>query len=393
LASGTKRYSVIVEMATKGARRTKESISGVGGASHKAAGGVGALTSKFGALGAAAGALGLGIVVKQLGDVYAASVGLYSEQIRQERQVAAAIESTGKAAGLSLAQIKGMASEIQGMTTFGDEAVLGMQSLLLTFKEIQGPEFKRTSMAVADMAVRMGGDDPASLKNAALQVGKALNDPVANLGALGRAGIQFSEDQQKVIKELWAAGEAAEAQRIMLAELESQFGGSAAALTGDAVGAWKQAKNVWGDLLEELGSTSVILVPVIRAMSTFLNHMVTGFRTMKVGVFGILAVLAERLGEFSADWQEMMAGLVDNRLGRLLGLGGVAEQLREAADESRKLGQQIGTNLRREAERSWNDITAGLTDVEVNIRPVTRWRISERRILRRLWRRRLWQQS
>ena len=44
------------------------------------------------------------------------------------------------------------------------------------------------------------------------------------LRALARPGIQFNEAQEDVIKSLVAKGQNAEAQRIILAELEKQFG-------------------------------------------------------------------------------------------------------------------------------------------------------------------------
>ena len=60
-------------------------------------------------------------------------------------------------------------------------------------------------------------------------MGKALNDPVANLSALSRSGIQFSDEQKAVIKSMAETGRLAEAQTLILDELNRQYGGSAEA--------------------------------------------------------------------------------------------------------------------------------------------------------------------
>ena len=359
----TKRYSVLVQLIAQGGKKAASEIAGTGTAATKANSGILDLSVGMGTLGTVIAGLGLAKIVKELGEIYAEATALYSEQIRQEGQVAAAIKSTGEAAGFTLPQLKSMASGIQDLTTFGDEGILQMQSLLLTFKEVQGPEFKRASLAIADMAVRMGGDDPASLKNAALQVGKALNDPVANLGALGRAGIQFSKDQQTAIKTLFETGQVAEAQNIILEELEAQFQGSAAALQNDVAGAAKFAGNAWGDFLEEVGSTSTVFVPVLKEIGKFLGRLVTGFKVLKVQVFPILATMVERIGSVIASFQALAAGLFDNRLARSVGLGGLADQLKESSALSRQLGKDMADSLRKEGIRTVLDLEASMSSL------------------------------
>jgi len=84
-------------------------------------------------------------------------------------------------------------------------------------------------------------------------IGKAMNDPIANLSAMSRSGVQFTKDQKEMIKVLWEAGKTAEAHAIILKELESQFGGTAKAIRETFGGAVEAAKNTLGDTKEELG--------------------------------------------------------------------------------------------------------------------------------------------
>lgn len=191
------------------------------------------------------------------------------EAERVETQLNAVLRSTQHAAGLTAIELKNMASEMQMLTAFGDEEVLSMQNILLTFKQIKGDEFKRATMAVLDLSTAMGQD----LKSSAIQVGKALNDPKVGLTALQRVGITFSDSQKKLIKDLTETGRVAEAQREIFKELESQFGGSAKAATNSFGGALAQLKNKFGDLFEinatgEFGEMTTAVKELTTALDT-----------------------------------------------------------------------------------------------------------------------------
>ena len=115
----------------------------------------------------------------------------------------------------------------------------------------------------------MDGD----LKGASIQLGKALNDPVANLSALSKSGIQFSTSQKEVIKDLAESGRLAEAQTIILDELNIQYGGSAEA-AALADGGFKQLSNAVGDLKERFGELIVKgISPVVMSLKSFVENI------------------------------------------------------------------------------------------------------------------------
>ena len=64
------------------------------------------------------------------------SVDLYKVQVDAEAKLNAIIVSTGQAAGFTADELFKMAAELQKVTTFGDEAVIGAQALLATFTKI-----------------------------------------------------------------------------------------------------------------------------------------------------------------------------------------------------------------------------------------------------------------
>jgi len=185
-------------------------------------------------------------------------VGLYQTQAAAEAKLGATLKSTGFAAGFTVSQLKKQAAELQKTTGVGDEVILSMQGILATFKNIKGDQFTETTAAVLDMGAAMGkaGKGSADVESAVIQIGKALNDPIANLGALGRVGIQFNDQQTEQIKTMAKAGDMAGAQAIILAELKTEFGGTAEAVNKSQHGL-KNLKNALGDAGEEIGRAIV----------------------------------------------------------------------------------------------------------------------------------------
>jgi len=199
------------------------------------------------------------------------AVKAFQQQAKAIAQVEAGLKSTGGQVGYTSQQLQQMASDLQTKTLFGDEQILqDATAQLLTFTNISGEQFARTQQAALDLATRLDGD----LKGASIQLGKALNDPVANLSALSRSGIQFSEEQKEVIKSLAETGRLAEAQTLILDELNNQYGGSAEA-AAKADGGFTQLANSFGDLQEEFGK---ILVDVLQPVVDFLKNVVSSLQ-------------------------------------------------------------------------------------------------------------------
>lgn len=168
------------------------------------------------------------------------------EAEKVQAQLNATLKSTKGAAGLAIGELNKMADALQRVTTFDDESIGKVQALLLTFTKIGRDVFPMATEAVLNLSTAMGTD----LNSAALQVGKALQDPVKGITALARAGVQFSKDQKDLIKSLVETGRSAEAQRIILRELETQMGGSARAAADTLGGSIKQLQNAFDNLLE-----------------------------------------------------------------------------------------------------------------------------------------------
>lgn len=233
------------------------------------------------AVGGIAAGLSVGFVASQGVELLKESVALSLEQSKAEAQLAAALESTGRQSEFSAAALKNYAGQLQGLTNFGDEATIRAQAMLLTFKEVGSDVFPRATRAIQDVSVAMD----QGLKESTIQIGKALNDPIQGLAALRRVGIQFTDTQEDLIKGFVEAGNVAEAQNIILSELESQFGGSAEAAKDGITG----IGNALGDTKEEIGEFFLILDE---------NSDTLG--TIEIGFF----VLNDRLGAINDSFRE-----------------------------------------------------------------------------------------
>lgn len=206
----------------------------------------------------AAGLLGIG-AAGVAGGVMA--VNAARETVKINNQLEAVLKSTGNAAQLSKDDILDHSAALAKLTNFEDDAITSAQNLLLTFTNIKGPVFQQATGVMLDMAAAMGTD----AKGGAIQLGKALNDPVAGISALSRVGVTFTDDQKKMIEGMVEAGKTADAQKVILAELAKEFGGSAAAQL-DPITKLKQS---FGELAEQIG---LKLLPFVNKFADIANH-------------------------------------------------------------------------------------------------------------------------
>jgi len=204
----------------------------------------------------------------------ALAVKSFDAQAKAIAQVEAGIKSTGGAAGFTSKELQKMAADLQTKTLFGDEDILqNATAQLLTFTNIAGEQFAKTQIAVTNLATKSFKGD---LKSASIQLGKALNDPVANLSALSRAGIQFSDEQKAVINSLVETNRLAEAQNLILKELEVQFGGAAEAAAQAGLGPFQQLGNQLSDVNEQLGAIIVEGIEPLKKMLQSLADTLSG---------------------------------------------------------------------------------------------------------------------
>lgn len=244
-----------------------------------------------------------------LGTAFVGAMGLVIKSTIEAEQVQAQLEarlrSTGGAAGLTRDELLSMASGLQNVTTIGDEAIVSAQNLLLTFTKIGRDVFPDALETVLDMSIAMD----QGLKESAIQLGKALNDPIQGITALTRVGVQFTDAQKEQIEAMVEAGNVADAQRVILAELETQMGGSARAARDTLGGAFTALQNAAGDLLEgDSGGDGIRGVTrAVNDLTDILQDPATreAFAGMVSGIVSVTEALAVMAVESANAWEAM----------------------------------------------------------------------------------------
>lgn len=230
--------------------------------------------------------------------------GDFEESAQAGAQLTATLTSTGHAAGITQKEIEALASKRMDLTNFDDDLTKASASLLLTFTNIKSGVFQEALPAIQDLAQKMVGGGEADLKGASIQVGKALNDPIKGITALSRVGVSFSEGQKKVIESLVATGDVAGAQRIILGELNKEFGGSAEAAR-KAGGGLATLKMNFNDTKETIGG---FVVGALSVAADWLGRLWEKTAPVR-DIFGELWAESVRLYENLYDTAEAL-GLV-----------------------------------------------------------------------------------
>lgn len=239
-------------------------------------------------------AVGLGIAGAAAVAFGALSVKAFNESEAVMAQTNAVLKSTGGIAGVTADQVSKMASAFQKTTKYTDEEVQSAENLLLSFTKIGKDIFPDATKTVLNMSTALGQD----LKSSSVQLGKALQDPVQGITALRRVGVNFSDAQKDVIQKLVDTGKSAEAQKLILKELETEFGGSAEAAGKTFGGQLTILKNQFGDFQELVGKAIVDkLAPLTKTFLDWVDSM--------GGVQGIFDKIGKTVADHTPEIQAL----------------------------------------------------------------------------------------
>src|SRR3990170_6286511 len=238
---------------------------------------------KVGMLGAAAGvaalASGLGLAIKEA-----------MEAQTVQAQLNAVLKSTGGVAGVTADMANKLADSLTGVTRFSDEAILSGENMLLTFTNIGADVFPMATETILNMSTALGQD----LQSSAVQLGKALQDPVLGVTALRRVGVNFNETQVEMIKGMVETGDLMGAQKFILAELATEFGGAAKAAGATFAGQLDILKNSLLNVAEGVGMS---LLPILQRLMT-----------------DVIQPLLPRIQEFARLFSELVTVVFDKGL-------------------------------------------------------------------------------
>src|SRR6266498_1464273 len=233
----------------------------------------------LGALKIAAGALGGIVAFETLKKGIGAAVDEFQEARKVGAQTSAVLKSTGGVAHVSAKQITDLAGSISKKVGIDDEAIQSGENLLLTFKNVRNETgrgrdiFNQATQAAVDLSAAGFG----SLHSTSIQLGKALLDT-------GKAA-----DRVK-------------AQQIILREVQSQVGGSAAAQATTL----DKLKVTLSNVAEAAGA---VLVPAMDKGAKILNEFFGQIMENR-GVGGALVSTFKDLGAVIGTVVSIVSGAV-----------------------------------------------------------------------------------
>ena len=271
--------------------------------------------------------------------------GAFKESQRVGRQTNAVLESTGKVANVTAKEVGDLATQISKKTGIDDEAIQSGENLLLTFTNIRNEAgkgndiFTQTTHIMTDMSAALGQDT----KSSAIQLGKALNDPIKGVTALQRVGVSFTAKQKEQIKTLEESGHHLDAQKLILRELNKEFGGSAEKTATSSA----KLKVQLGNLAEGAGR---ILSPLLEKAAGSLNKFVTGM------------VEGKGAGGDFLDVVKDVGSVVGEVIGTVIDAGkGVAQFFEDTYERNKKTLEGVKdsfNSLVQPVEKTLNNIAA-----------------------------------
>ena len=212
---------VNIKVSAQGAKKAQGELKSVSGAISKMGKAVGVASAVyFGARGLISG--------------FSSVIRLAGIQEQAEKKLEVALGKTSKS-------LLNQATALQKMTTFGDEAIIGVQASIGAFIKNED-QIKKATKATLDMAVAMGMD----LKSAGDLVAKTLG---SSTNAMSRYGIEVT-----------GAVGSTERLESLTKNVANLFGGQASAQAETLTGKLDQASNSIGDAGEALGE---LLAPAV----------------------------------------------------------------------------------------------------------------------------------
>lgn len=228
---------------------------------------------------------------------FAKSVEAAEESEIANNRLRQVFKSMGEANDEAANKAAAYANKLQMQIGIEDEVIMATQAKIATFKTVSNQTarmagiFDRATKASFDMQATGFGEASGN----AVQLGKALENPVKGINALTRSGITFTSSEQKKIKTLVETGNKLKAQEMILKAVEKQVGGVAEKTATK----WQKAKIQAGEISESMGNMVLpmwnkfvdkLLNTVIPAIQKFVDehpHLVKWLAIGGVALIGL----------------------------------------------------------------------------------------------------------
>lgn len=229
------------------------------------------------------------------------------------------IANSGRDVATELNKFQDIADEISHSTLFQDKQVEQAEAFLIATQQLDDELTERTLKVATDLATMMGDNLP----NTAKALSRALTDPTYATFAFQRAGIKLSDTTSDLAKQLMEEGKQAEAQTVILEELESRYGGLAEAVGKLDSSEMTKIKNNLLDIKEALGQ---IMTSSLNGLLEFIDNVTTKIANV-LDRFALIAKGGSVVDDAKTMYPDIMRAIYTN------------EQLEEGLEQA-KLAQK-----------------------------------------------------
>ncbi|WP_050698608.1 phage tail tape measure protein [Anaeromassilibacillus senegalensis] len=228
---------------------------------------------------------------------------LFSTQYTAEVQLAVVMKSAGMDEN-DFDRIRSKASELQGKTTFGDEAYIAGAAELGTYLK-DADALESMMGTLANYAAGMGGisADPAQMVEYATQLGKALDGAYEGLR---KKGFSLSDAQKEIIEN----GTDLEKVAVITDVINQSWGGLAESFANTPAGKIQQLQNKIGDMGEVIGGKlSNSVMNLMNAVDKFISsgsmeNFISNLCLALDSIVNALAWIVDKANEVSQYIQE-----------------------------------------------------------------------------------------
>lgn len=198
--------------------------------------------------------------------------------------------------GTTKAQVKDLidyGDALELCTTIEGDATMAGASQLATF-QLSANTIKTLLPAFQDLAVAQYGVNVSQeqMINSGNLIGKVMNGSV---GALTKAGVSFTAEQEKILK----TGTESEKAAALVEVLRKNFGGLAQQMAQTDEGRIRQLKNAWGSVKDEVGFA---VLPAVSGLVQYLSSNIPNIREKVTSAI-------EKIKPIAADlWEKTKSG-------------------------------------------------------------------------------------
>lgn len=192
-------------------------------------------------------------------------------------------------------RVSAYAEELEKTLAIDADVIKRTQTKLATFAALTatvdkaGGAFDRATMAALDLAAAGFGQAETN----AVQLGKALQDPIKGITALSKAGVTFTAQEKAKIRELVESNRLLEAQDLILSAIEKQVGGTAS----ESVSSFEAMRLALARISDAFGE---IMLPILQSLAPVLESVAQWFEDNPAAVKALSAAVVILTGSIIA---------------------------------------------------------------------------------------------